>query len=128
MVSLVPGAPLASMILVLLLAPFGYLSSTSLVPSMVPNSLFLDYQVPLLGLEARLSDSFVTSDGFSSIYPLISLKKDVYSSTVSADTACVSQSHLQLAALVQVSKAVPLVEGCGRRVLRHFKCCNIVTP
>ncbi|GLJ06429.1 hypothetical protein SUGI_0039050 [Cryptomeria japonica] len=33
----------------------------------------------------------------------------------------VYQSYSQLSALVQVSTVVPLVEWCGRRVLRHFK-------
>ncbi|KAI5655798.1 hypothetical protein M9H77_32985 [Catharanthus roseus] len=34
----------------------------------------------------------------------------------------------KLAALVDVNRAIRLVEGCGRRVPRHFKCGSITTP
>ncbi|XP_047339376.1 uncharacterized protein LOC124942850 [Impatiens glandulifera] len=34
----------------------------------------------------------------------------------------------KLAALVDVNKAVRLIEGCGRRVPHHFKCGSITTP
>ncbi|CAL5355834.1 unnamed protein product [Camellia sinensis] len=34
----------------------------------------------------------------------------------------------KLAALIDVNRAVRLVEGCGRRVPRHFKCGSITTP
>ncbi|XP_071730848.1 uncharacterized protein [Rutidosis leptorrhynchoides] len=34
----------------------------------------------------------------------------------------------KLAALVDVNHFVKLIEGCGRRVPRHFKCGSITTP
>ncbi|XP_008795247.1 uncharacterized protein LOC103711052 [Phoenix dactylifera] len=34
----------------------------------------------------------------------------------------------KLAALVNVNRAIRLIEGCGRRVPRHFKCGSIITP
>ncbi|KAJ4958469.1 hypothetical protein NE237_025580 [Protea cynaroides] len=34
----------------------------------------------------------------------------------------------KLAALIDVGRAVRLVEGCGRRVPHHFKCGSITTP
>ncbi|KAL4565744.1 hypothetical protein LXL04_029847 [Taraxacum kok-saghyz] len=33
-----------------------------------------------------------------------------------------------VAALVDVNRFVKLVEGCGRRVPRHYKCGSITTP
>ncbi|KAJ4849314.1 hypothetical protein Tsubulata_019116 [Turnera subulata] len=33
-----------------------------------------------------------------------------------------------LAALIDVDRAVRLIEGCGRRVPRHYKCGSIITP
>eukprot|EP01018_Ginkgo_biloba_P029579 Gb_20752 [translate_table: standard] len=47
----------------------------------------------------------------------------------SGDTACVCPKVTpQLAALVDVRKAVRIVESCGRKVPHHFKCGSIVTP
>nr|XP_043629654.1 uncharacterized protein LOC122600940 [Erigeron canadensis] len=34
----------------------------------------------------------------------------------------------KLAALIDVNRAVRLIEGCGRRVPRHYKCGSITTP
>ncbi|KAJ8763714.1 hypothetical protein K2173_003496 [Erythroxylum novogranatense] len=34
----------------------------------------------------------------------------------------------KLAALVDVNRAIRLIEGCGRRVPRHYKCGSITTP
>ncbi|KAK3023221.1 hypothetical protein RJ639_043333 [Escallonia herrerae] len=34
----------------------------------------------------------------------------------------------KVAALVDVSRAIRLVEGCGRRIPRHFKCGSIRIP
>ncbi|KAL3497629.1 hypothetical protein ACH5RR_040361 [Cinchona calisaya] len=34
----------------------------------------------------------------------------------------------KLAALVDVNRAIRLIEGCGRIVPRHFKCGSITTP
>ncbi|CAI9095593.1 OLC1v1031582C1 [Oldenlandia corymbosa var. corymbosa] len=34
----------------------------------------------------------------------------------------------KLAALIDVNRAIRLVEGCGKRVPRHFKCGSITTP
>ncbi|KAJ4761740.1 Bifunctional inhibitor/lipid-transfer protein/seed storage 2S albumin superfamily protein [Rhynchospora pubera] len=34
----------------------------------------------------------------------------------------------KLAALINVDRAIRLVQGCGRRVPRHFKCGSITTP
>ncbi|KAJ4712635.1 Bifunctional inhibitor/plant lipid transfer protein/seed storage helical domain [Melia azedarach] len=34
----------------------------------------------------------------------------------------------KLAALIDVNRAIRLIEGCGRRVPRHFKCGSITTP
>ncbi|XP_027182928.1 stamen-specific protein FIL1-like [Coffea eugenioides] len=34
----------------------------------------------------------------------------------------------KLAALIDLNRAIRLVEGCGRRVPRHFKCGSITTP
>ncbi|XP_057477474.1 uncharacterized protein LOC130765221 [Actinidia eriantha] len=34
----------------------------------------------------------------------------------------------KLAALIDVNRFVKLIEGCGRRVPRHFKCGSITTP
>ncbi|XP_021291943.1 uncharacterized protein LOC110422378 [Herrania umbratica] len=34
----------------------------------------------------------------------------------------------QLAALIDVNRAVRLIEGCGRRVPRHYKCGSITIP
>ncbi|KAD6453414.1 hypothetical protein R6Q59_015296 [Mikania micrantha] len=34
----------------------------------------------------------------------------------------------KLAALVDVNRFTKLIEGCGRRVPRHFKCGSITTP
>ncbi|KAF5735113.1 hypothetical protein HS088_TW15G00613 [Tripterygium wilfordii] len=34
----------------------------------------------------------------------------------------------KLAALIDLNRAVRLVEGCGRRVPRHYKCGSITTP
>ncbi|KAJ9701482.1 hypothetical protein PVL29_006715 [Vitis rotundifolia] len=34
----------------------------------------------------------------------------------------------KLAALIDVNKAVRLIEGCGRKVPRHYKCGAITTP
>ncbi|XVE65201.1 hypothetical protein DITRI_Ditri07aG0162100 [Diplodiscus trichospermus] len=33
-----------------------------------------------------------------------------------------------LAALIDVNRAIRLIEGCGRRVPRHYKCGSITTP
>ncbi|XAR70555.1 hypothetical protein NMG60_11027448 [Bertholletia excelsa] len=33
-----------------------------------------------------------------------------------------------LAALVDVNRAIRLIEGCGRKVPRHYKCGSITTP
>ncbi|KAF6152213.1 hypothetical protein GIB67_039401 [Kingdonia uniflora] len=33
-----------------------------------------------------------------------------------------------LAALIDVNKAVKIIQGCGRTVPRHFKCGSITTP
>ncbi|GLJ09519.1 hypothetical protein SUGI_0111020 [Cryptomeria japonica] len=47
----------------------------------------------------------------------------------SADTACVCPKVTpQIAALIQISKAVRIVEGCGRKVPHHFRCGSVVTP
>ncbi|XVF52469.1 hypothetical protein PTKIN_Ptkin05aG0020500 [Pterospermum kingtungense] len=34
----------------------------------------------------------------------------------------------QLAALIDLNRAIRLIEGCGRRVPRHYKCGSITTP
>ncbi|KAJ0049290.1 uncharacterized protein LOC116133139 [Pistacia vera] len=34
----------------------------------------------------------------------------------------------KLVALIDVNRAIRLIEGCGRRVPRHFKCGSITTP
>ncbi|CAN4076019.1 unnamed protein product [Withania somnifera] len=34
----------------------------------------------------------------------------------------------KLAALIDINRAIRLVEGCGRRVPRNFKCGSITTP
>ncbi|TXG51237.1 hypothetical protein EZV62_023761 [Acer yangbiense] len=34
----------------------------------------------------------------------------------------------KLAALIDLNRAIRLIEGCGRRVPRHFKCGSITTP
>ncbi|KAI3689783.1 hypothetical protein L2E82_47750 [Cichorium intybus] len=34
----------------------------------------------------------------------------------------------KIAALVDVNRFVKLIEGCGRRVPRHYKCGSITTP
>ncbi|OVA05225.1 Bifunctional inhibitor/plant lipid transfer protein/seed storage helical domain [Macleaya cordata] len=34
----------------------------------------------------------------------------------------------KLAALIDVNKAVRVIQGCGKRVPRHFKCGSITTP
>ncbi|KAK1374888.1 AAI domain-containing protein [Heracleum sosnowskyi] len=34
----------------------------------------------------------------------------------------------KLAALINPNRAVRLIQGCGRRVPRHFKCGSITTP
>ncbi|CAH1453848.1 uncharacterized protein LOC111911393 [Lactuca sativa] len=34
----------------------------------------------------------------------------------------------KVAALVDINRFVKLVEGCGRRVPRHYKCGSITTP
>ncbi|XP_048229688.1 uncharacterized protein LOC8283236 [Ricinus communis] len=34
----------------------------------------------------------------------------------------------KLAALIDVNRAIRVIEGCGRRVPRHFKCGSITTP
>ncbi|KAI3691592.1 hypothetical protein L6452_31389 [Arctium lappa] len=34
----------------------------------------------------------------------------------------------KLAALVDVNRFVKLIQGCGRRVPRHYKCGSITTP
>ncbi|XP_057512595.1 uncharacterized protein LOC130794661 [Actinidia eriantha] len=34
----------------------------------------------------------------------------------------------KLAALIDVNRAIRLIEGCGRRVPRHYKCGSITTP
>ncbi|XP_010912869.1 uncharacterized protein [Elaeis guineensis] len=34
----------------------------------------------------------------------------------------------KLAALVDVDRAIRLIEGCGRRVPHHFKCGSLTTP
>ncbi|KAK9198275.1 hypothetical protein WN944_013459 [Citrus x changshan-huyou] len=34
----------------------------------------------------------------------------------------------KLAALINVNSVIRLIEGCGRRVPRHFKCGSITTP
>ncbi|KAJ8640652.1 hypothetical protein MRB53_017346 [Persea americana] len=34
----------------------------------------------------------------------------------------------KLAALIDVNRAIRLLQGCGRRVPRHFKCGSITTP
>ncbi|KAJ6704029.1 hypothetical protein OIU85_029908 [Salix viminalis] len=34
----------------------------------------------------------------------------------------------KLAALVDLNRAIRLIEGCGRRVPRHYKCGSITTP
>ncbi|RVW70373.1 hypothetical protein CK203_060564 [Vitis vinifera] len=34
----------------------------------------------------------------------------------------------KLAALIDVNKAVRVIEGCGRKVPRHYKCGSITTP
>nr|XP_009792519.1 PREDICTED: uncharacterized protein LOC104239561 [Nicotiana sylvestris] len=34
----------------------------------------------------------------------------------------------KLAALIDINRAIRLVEGCGRRVPRKFKCGSITTP
>ncbi|XP_060178439.1 uncharacterized protein LOC132608716 [Lycium barbarum] len=34
----------------------------------------------------------------------------------------------KLAALVDINRAIRLVEGCGRRVPRNYKCGSITTP
>ncbi|KAM6557362.1 hypothetical protein CsatB_004381 [Cannabis sativa] len=33
-----------------------------------------------------------------------------------------------LAAYIDLKRAIPLIQGCGRRVPRHFKCGSITTP
>ncbi|XWS38663.1 hypothetical protein CRYUN_Cryun19dG0150400 [Craigia yunnanensis] len=33
-----------------------------------------------------------------------------------------------LAALIDLNRAIRLIEGCGRRVPRHYKCGGITTP
>ncbi|KAF5178355.1 hypothetical protein FRX31_032059 [Thalictrum thalictroides] len=33
-----------------------------------------------------------------------------------------------LAALVDMNRAIRLIQGCGRRVPRHFKCGSLTTP
>ncbi|ERN19998.1 hypothetical protein AMTRI_Chr11g157730 [Amborella trichopoda] len=46
-----------------------------------------------------------------------------------AHTECICPKVTpKLAALVDVRRAVRLVEGCGRRVPRHFKCGSVTTP
>ncbi|GMN30894.1 hypothetical protein TIFTF001_003016 [Ficus carica] len=34
----------------------------------------------------------------------------------------------KLAALIDLNRAIRLIEGCGRQVPRHFKCGSITTP
>ncbi|KAF4362533.1 hypothetical protein F8388_011360 [Cannabis sativa] len=34
----------------------------------------------------------------------------------------------KLAAYIDLKRAIPLIQGCGRRVPRHFKCGSITTP
>ncbi|KAA8522140.1 hypothetical protein F0562_012825 [Nyssa sinensis] len=34
----------------------------------------------------------------------------------------------KLAALIDLNRAIRLIEGCGRRVPRHYKCGSITTP
>ncbi|PIA31018.1 hypothetical protein AQUCO_05300090v1 [Aquilegia coerulea] len=34
----------------------------------------------------------------------------------------------KLAALVDVNRAIKLIQGCGRRVPRHYKCGSLTTP
>ncbi|GKA18160.1 bifunctional inhibitor/plant lipid transfer protein/seed storage helical domain-containing protein [Tanacetum coccineum] len=34
----------------------------------------------------------------------------------------------KLAALIDVNRFIRLIQGCGRRVPRHFKCGSITTP
>ncbi|XP_058081511.1 uncharacterized protein LOC131229537 [Magnolia sinica] len=34
----------------------------------------------------------------------------------------------KLAALIDVNRAIRLIQGCGRTVPRHFKCGSITTP
>ncbi|OVA05226.1 Bifunctional inhibitor/plant lipid transfer protein/seed storage helical domain [Macleaya cordata] len=34
----------------------------------------------------------------------------------------------KLAALIDVNRAVRIIQGCGRQVPRHFKCGSITTP
>ncbi|KAH9699588.1 AAI domain-containing protein [Citrus sinensis] len=34
----------------------------------------------------------------------------------------------KLAAFINVNRVIRLIEGCGRRVSRHFKCGSITTP
>ncbi|XVF13494.1 hypothetical protein REPUB_Repub08aG0212700 [Reevesia pubescens] len=34
----------------------------------------------------------------------------------------------QLAALIDLNRAIRLIEGCGRKVPRHYKCGSITTP
>ncbi|XP_050228626.1 uncharacterized protein LOC130014564 [Mercurialis annua] len=34
----------------------------------------------------------------------------------------------KVAVLIDINRAVRLVQGCGRRVPRHFKCGSITTP
>ncbi|KAJ4825296.1 hypothetical protein Tsubulata_012522 [Turnera subulata] len=36
--------------------------------------------------------------------------------------------NAKLAALVDVNRFVRIIEGCGRRVPRHYKCGSITTP
>ncbi|XWS49651.1 hypothetical protein CRYUN_Cryun12cG0021400 [Craigia yunnanensis] len=34
----------------------------------------------------------------------------------------------QIAPLIDVNRAIRLIEGCGRKVPRHYKCGSITTP
>ncbi|TYI52381.1 hypothetical protein E1A91_D12G244100v1 [Gossypium mustelinum] len=34
----------------------------------------------------------------------------------------------KLAALIDVNRAIRLIQGCGRSVPRHYKCGSITTP
>ncbi|XVE57542.1 hypothetical protein DITRI_Ditri04bG0098600 [Diplodiscus trichospermus] len=34
----------------------------------------------------------------------------------------------KLAALIDLNRAIRLIEGCGRKVPRHYKCGSITTP
>ncbi|KAL1830012.1 hypothetical protein DCAR_0209412 [Daucus carota subsp. sativus] len=65
-------------------------------------------------------------------------KPVIYGKNPSADCCLrVRVSHVEcvcpvvtpkLAALVDLNRAIRLIQGCGRRVPRHFKCGSLTTP